>query len=224
MIEKIGNVTVEKTDEQERQAWAEVLSHRNKLLFNSDWTQLPDCGLTETSIAQWRSWREQLKNINQTNYSDRRIAEEYIGKMSQRIPFSEYITPKSEPSAEKCISLEEYRNRVMNYLDDTFNEKSKVSFLDNPSLVDEQYKEAIDFLSITEDTLYPLIDTTAEIYGMSRRTVAEEFISRKAECTKRFANLKKKYYYFQTLVIQATSDVELTAIQAEIKQWTSTST
>lgn len=224
MVQKIAKVKVEKTVEQEQNEWAEVLSHRNKLLLNSDWTQLPDSGLTEQSAQQWKDWRSMLKNITQSNFGDHKLAERHITRLSRRMPFSTFIPNDVEPDFSRCVSLDEYRRRVFDYMDAAFNKRAVPSFLDNPYLVDEQFKEAADFRSKGESGSYPLIATTAELYGMSKSAVADEFITRKVEQMKRLANLKQKYFYFQQLVNSATDDVQLTEVQAEIKQWISTST
>lgn len=224
MVQKIGKLRTEKTVEQEQNDWAEVLSHRNKLLLNSDWTQAADSGLTEECVSQWKDWRRQLKNITRGNYSDIRMAEIHINKLSRRMPFNNYIPVDIEPDRTRCISTDDYRRRVINYLDESFHKRVHPSFLDNPYLVEEQFREAVDFKAKGEVGSYPLIGVTAELYGMTKATVADEFIARKIEQMKRLANLKQKYYYFQCLVNNASTDVELTDVQAEIKQWISTST
>lgn len=222
---KIGKIKTEKTDEQENSAWAEVMSHKNKLLLNSDWTQLPDSGLTDECIDQWKGWRQQLKNINRSNFADKGLAEQHIAKLSRRTPFNSYrLVEGDEPTVGRYTSTEEYRGRVVRYLDEAFNSRLNGSFLDNPALVEEQFKEAIDHLSGKADSMYPLLDVTAELYGMNRNAVAEEFVMRKVESIKRMANLRQKYHYFQMLVRDAVNDVQLADIQAEIKLWISTST
>jgi hypothetical protein len=225
MIRKIGNLSVGKTDEQEIQLWAEVLSHRNKLLSNSDWTQVPDSGLTPECVEQWRNWRKSLKAINRVNFGDRDLAEQTITKLSRRIPFNVYIAMEDEPNASRYVSLEEYRKRVTAYLDAAFNKRCEPTFLDNPVLVEEQFREALDYLTKKDENRpYPLISVTVELYGMSHKAVADEFVARKVALMKRLANLKQKYFYFQSLVRKATTDVELSEVQAEIQQWISTST
>jgi len=37
------------------------------LLNLTDWTQLPDCGLTDVCIANFKSYRESLRTIRRTN-------------------------------------------------------------------------------------------------------------------------------------------------------------
>ena len=37
------------------------------LLNLTDWTQLPDCGLTDVCISNFKSYRESLRTIRRTN-------------------------------------------------------------------------------------------------------------------------------------------------------------
>ncbi len=51
----------------------DVRDYRNKLLMESDWTQLPDAPLTTEQISQWRAYRQSLRDfpesINQEEWS-----------------------------------------------------------------------------------------------------------------------------------------------------------
>lgn len=225
MIPKIGNLNIAKTEEQESQMWAEVLSHRNKLLANSDWTQLPDSGLTPECVVRWKNWRKLLKGITRNATGVKELAEQSINNLSRRQPFNDFVEDGAKPIIHDSESVEAYRQQVTAIMDAAFNKKVVPSFLDNPALVEEQFQEALDYLTKYDSArAYPLIDVTAELYAMNHKAVAEEFVSRKVMLTKRLANLKQKYFYFQSLVTKATTDVELAEVKAEIDQWISTST
>lgn len=43
--------------------WVSVRTERNKKLSDSDWTQLPDCPLTNTKQTQWATYRQALRDI-----------------------------------------------------------------------------------------------------------------------------------------------------------------
>lgn len=45
--------------------WEAVRSRRNRMLAESDWTQLPDSPLTEDKIAEWASYRQALRDITE---------------------------------------------------------------------------------------------------------------------------------------------------------------
>jgi len=52
-----------KTQEQLEQALREM---RDVLLKESDWTQMPDCPLSEEVKNDWRIWRQEMRDITAT--------------------------------------------------------------------------------------------------------------------------------------------------------------
>jgi len=47
--------------------WDAMKKRRNFLLTESDWSQLPDAPLTESEKQQWRTYRQQLRDIPAAN-------------------------------------------------------------------------------------------------------------------------------------------------------------
>jgi hypothetical protein len=45
------------------QALRELRARRNVYLYESDWTQLPDTGLTADKLMEWREYRQQLRDL-----------------------------------------------------------------------------------------------------------------------------------------------------------------
>jgi hypothetical protein len=45
------------------QALRELRTRRNVLLYECDWTQLPDTGLTADKLLEWRDYRQQLRDF-----------------------------------------------------------------------------------------------------------------------------------------------------------------
>ena len=45
--------------------WIVVRAERNKLIANTDWTQLPDAPLTNTQTAEWAFYRQGLRDITE---------------------------------------------------------------------------------------------------------------------------------------------------------------
>jgi hypothetical protein len=43
--------------------WSQVRTQRNKLLADSDWTQLPDSPLSIIDKADWSTYRQQLRDV-----------------------------------------------------------------------------------------------------------------------------------------------------------------
>ena len=48
------------------QLWFEIREKRNMRLIASDWTQLPDCPLSDSKKAEWATYRQSLRNLIQT--------------------------------------------------------------------------------------------------------------------------------------------------------------
>lgn len=49
--------------QKDEEQWKSVRDQRKGLLFNSDWTQLPDAPLTNTQTADWGAYRQALRDI-----------------------------------------------------------------------------------------------------------------------------------------------------------------
>ena len=45
--------------------WDELIEKRNRRLFASDWTQLPDSPLSDVKKAEWATYRQALRDIPQ---------------------------------------------------------------------------------------------------------------------------------------------------------------
>ena len=64
-----GSITFIDAPEQNNQtAWGVVRTERNARLAACDWTQLPDCPLTNVKQAEWAIYRQALRDI--TNQTD----------------------------------------------------------------------------------------------------------------------------------------------------------
>lgn len=57
---------VETPEELAARSWAPVRRQRDRLLAQSDWSQLPDAPLSERHRAAWRVYRQQLRDVPQT--------------------------------------------------------------------------------------------------------------------------------------------------------------
>lgn len=51
--------------------WDDIEHSRNMLLSKSDWTQLPDSGLSWECVIEWREWRQKVRDVNNENYKKR---------------------------------------------------------------------------------------------------------------------------------------------------------
>ena len=47
-------------------SYANLRSERNELLMRSDWTQLPNSGLSEAKVTEWETYRQALRDLPET--------------------------------------------------------------------------------------------------------------------------------------------------------------
>lgn len=47
-------------------SYANLRSDRNEMLMRSDWTQLPNSGLSEAKRAEWETYRQALRDLPET--------------------------------------------------------------------------------------------------------------------------------------------------------------
>jgi hypothetical protein len=59
--------TEQEIQEETEQKWRAIREKRNRLLLESDWTQLPDSPLSEEKRLEWKTYRQELRDI--TNYT-----------------------------------------------------------------------------------------------------------------------------------------------------------
>ena len=55
------NIITEKVD-----VWQSVNTKRQNILTKTDWTQLPDSGLSPTKKLQWKTYRQRIRDLTKT--------------------------------------------------------------------------------------------------------------------------------------------------------------
>ena len=61
--QKVKNKTQQDIDNETNNKWIKIRYDRNKLLLESDWTQISDNSLTEIQKGLWRIYRQSLRDI-----------------------------------------------------------------------------------------------------------------------------------------------------------------
>ena len=49
--------------------WQELIDKRNRKLQDCDWTQLPDCQLSDSKKTEWATYRQALRDVPSNNSS-----------------------------------------------------------------------------------------------------------------------------------------------------------
>ena len=67
VLAELGVPESQMDDLIEQAKWPEIRQMRDRLLKESDWTQIPDCSISQTEKDQWKTYRHMLRDIPQTN-------------------------------------------------------------------------------------------------------------------------------------------------------------
>ncbi len=108
-MSKIKILKTTKTKEYIQNEIESVKIFKNKLLQDSDYTQVFDCNLSTIEILSWRVWRYKIREIkiNEDNYEDKLILLNY---MKENEPFSSVSKIKKYPLIELNMdSIEKFK-------------------------------------------------------------------------------------------------------------------
>lgn len=70
--------------------WDDISMGRNLMLTQSDWTQLPDSGLSQYCVTEWRTWRKKVRRINRQHFNTRLLAVKQMTELKLTKPILEY--------------------------------------------------------------------------------------------------------------------------------------
>lgn len=150
MIKKITNIRFSDSKFTIDNKKIELDSRRNRLLVETDWTQLPDMMLMSACRRLWKRWRRSVRNLSTQTHT----LKEYEAELD-RLEKERYKLPveyEYEPQ-----NLELYRRKLYATLDDLYHRKTRASFQPN---LDMKYKEVLFFAHVHDvqfDTLDELI-------------------------------------------------------------------
>jgi hypothetical protein len=139
-ITKIKNLKYSQSKNQEEIKWAEQLAKRNRMLAESDWTQLPDVKLSVWSKNRWANWREELRQLRRLNFEtaeELKLAIESLeeDKLSLYVDYAITDSIKDPESGRRYL----YQMLIKFY-------KEQHNSMFSPNL-EEKYQETLDLLS-----------------------------------------------------------------------------
>ena len=59
------DATEEQINDKVLLKWLQIKEHRNELLKETDWTQLPDSPITGSKLTEWQTYRQQLRDLTE---------------------------------------------------------------------------------------------------------------------------------------------------------------
>lgn len=141
MIKKIKNLKYSQSKNQEEIKWVELIAKRNRLLLESDWTQLADVKLTEESKHQWSNWRESLRQLSRFSVE---TVKEYKAKLDSLIKERDllFIDYSKTGTIKEFESGKHYLHQL---LVEYYNERINFKFTPN---IEEKYQETLDIVAI----------------------------------------------------------------------------
>ena len=222
MVDKIGRLTVSKTEQQIDAEWAEVLSVRNRLLINSDWTQLPDSNLTKECVERFKRWRRLLRRVTKSKIPEMSVAREELSKLEASTPKIEFnIDFVNNLYVHKDLvglSLREQKNYIRNLI---FNVTDKIINPDNtidktPEVINERFSEASSYLQNTTADC-PILNSIVKLTGKSIEQVVEESLQDKKQMISRMMKAIEINYIFNNLVDEAEDVTDLMDIKNKLE-------
>lgn len=85
-VEKISGIKTETTKEQNDVAWSKVFARKIRMLESSDWTQLTDVHIGEEIRNKWKVWRQAVRNVKKSKFSNPLEAEGVLSKLDAHRP------------------------------------------------------------------------------------------------------------------------------------------
>lgn len=168
-MKKIKSLKIAENPESIKALWAQALSHRNLLLQNSDWTQIPNSGLSESCVDQFKIWRQKLRKIRANSSIPVNAVVNTTKVLATQMPKIEW---KDEPHTE--IDYLRYSNKksastIVNEITNYFNLDYQILQMDIKSLLDydEGFKKLEDIQDIIQEG-QTLEDLAAILYNREK--------------------------------------------------------
>lgn len=152
MVKKITNVRFSDSKIKSNSRKIELDSRRNRLLLETDWTQLPDIRLTTSSRLDWAHWRRQLRNLGKTHIT----FDDYEKELDRLEGDRKNLRVEYEYEPK---NLDHYKTKVLALLSDLYYKKTRRQFQPN---LDLKYQEVL-FFAHAHNLQFDTIDEFIEI-------------------------------------------------------------
>lgn len=140
-IQKIKNLKYSQSKNQEEAVWLGSIAKRNQLLFETDWTQLPDIKLTEESRNQWTLWRGLVRNLKRRNF---KCIQDFVVELT-KLESEKYNLDIVYSPITNITDVSSGKKYLHKLLVSFYNERMDNSFSPN---LENKYQETLDIVSI----------------------------------------------------------------------------
>jgi hypothetical protein len=223
MIKKITNIRFSDSEKLKNNKKVELSSRRNRLLLETDWTQLPDIKLSSNCRAAWTFWRKKLRMLSMNTHSFSEYKEELDKFEIERheIPI-EYIY---EEDAEKV------KSRLLAKVSNEYNKRTTLQYMPNLEIKFEETLTLItDYFTSHNITLpdhslsalieyfegssdidldmknYPFINMVSKTYNMGARSTILNILRQRRDFYETALHEEHMMLHFRTRIIGAPLD------------------
>lgn len=107
--------------------WTNINKSRKIMLTQSDWTQLPDSGLSHKCVMQWRNWRKELRTIIEDNFNDVLTAVAEISRMDESNPITEHSDDSVFQQEGAVISRIDLEGDIIGIINKYYQDKPPIT-------------------------------------------------------------------------------------------------
>jgi hypothetical protein len=205
--------------------WIDIDAKRVGLLSKSDWTQLPDSGLSKSCVIEWKVWRGAIRKVNKDIYDKPLVAVVVIKELQDNSPKKVYADDTAQVASDGPIipqpkekTIDDIRDlpegKIYGKTKLEVEYRSKILKASPPLelsfLYSERLSQAIDYLS-DNGTVFPLLDVLSESLGKSTEEVAVSILKKQTNTINSFATIERGY-------IECLKDVNKSATMSNIKE------
>lgn len=222
---KISGLRIDSSDRKDHR-WLEALSHRNLLLSKTDWTQLPDSGLTDESVEEFRVWRQLLRDIKQKTAGSPDAVVNRVSLLKDKLPKPrrkddfDYSINAEKDSQRESLLVADAKSKCAKDISLDIAADENITFPYGMDVIENAYREAERYLvnsKAVETNALPVlrfiseseeldIDDTIEMLPEIRHSR----VIRKLACL----TLKSKY---MSLLHEATTVESISTLYREFK-------
>jgi hypothetical protein len=246
-MQKIKNLKYASSELKDKMELSSILGKRNRLLGDSDWTQMPDVDLTDECKHLWKAWRKRVRSVD---VLDKKSLQTLNDLEENRPPKIYKEEPKEFVLNFTFPNLEDVRSNALLYMRSLYN--MTLQKFDYTMVDEAKYIEAMSYLTdeyagsaVPTIDLYPLLrleaalkhmDTPLDVSDLKSindyksetimQNIAKYYIDAKKNWIIEVSALEAVYHEKCKLIRQATSIEEIEQIKkdAEQKLWTLTLT
>jgi hypothetical protein len=216
---KITNIVVSPTEYTEDLEWSSVLAYKIKLLQHSDWILQVGSGVLKQH--KWLQWRESLRKCNRKSFSSPAELQTKIEELDKLMPRVQRYT---DVDTSDLIFFKDIVLRLVKYY---YSKKLDIeinSYFGNVLLLDERYKEALEYQKTKKLDRCYFIQNYMELTGKSVNDAVQYFLNEKEKYFLVLLRYQKEMEQKIKIVLETQDTLILKQLYEDYNIWISTLT